>query len=616
MRGLALAVLFFSPILAQSLKILPPALDDSGQKIFFGSSVTQRGLLPGADVYVLDAASQRRITRVSTSSNQSVTDFAVSADGSQLAYAAVKGTASTVDVVDLATGADHAFQFPPGASRPGSPHFIEGAGKILFNLFASPSPHTAAYGAPIFVANTDGTGLKHLHRGALAPGPQRAVSNNGLIVFTSADPFTTVALPQPPVNVYTMNLDGSNVHAITHFTIPPGGISAATIAASATISAAGDVVAFETFKGTAAGAPSQIWTVTSDGATLVPLTQPNEKCDSPSLAADGSRVAFVCRGQVYSELRNGSGRQALTHFRMSSASSPVISADGTRVLSTLGPVLKSAAAISGPLQQDSYGRGAIWSVQIDGTNPAPVYTPHVLTPGGVVDAITSSTLYPPVGGLITVFGANLAGDALLAATTAPGTPLPQSLNGVTLLVNGEAAPILAVTPWQINAQLPPDLADGPARFEIQFEDGSRSNTIHQEIRAISPHVLTLAGANSGDCQDGVFHAATGIPADAKHPASAGETVEIYATGLGPTRPQLLVGVAAPSSPVATLRYPVTVLLGGVPAPVNFAGLTPGVIGIYQINATIPTGLTGQRQQVTLGVNGGTLFTGSCHFSVR
>src|SRR5579864_6914096 len=434
MRGWALSAMCFGTALfSQSLKILPPALDSLGQRVFFGSSLTPRGLLTGTDVYVLDAAGQHRLTRVATNRNQAVTEFTVNNDGSQLAYAAVVGPGSTLDIVDLATGTDHAFPFPPNSSRPGSPHFVDGAGQILFNLFGSPSPHTAPYGAPILIGNTDGTGLKHLHRGALAPGAQRVVSKNGLIVFTSADPSATIALPQPPANVYVMNLDGGGVHAITHFAAPADGTTPATIAASATISAAGDEVAFETFRGSGPGAPSQIWMVTSDGTTMVPLTQPNERCDSPSLSADGGHVAFVCKGQVYIEKPDGSGRQALTHFHLSSASSPVISSDGSRVLFTLGPGAAFENAISGPMQQDSYARGAIWSVNTDGTNLAATYAPRVLTPDGVVDALSFSFLYPPVGGLITAFGANLAGDSLLAASAAPGAPLPASLNGVTLL---------------------------------------------------------------------------------------------------------------------------------------------------------------------------------------
>jgi len=596
-------------LLAQPLKILPPALDDSAQRVFFGSSVTLEGLLGGgADVYSVDFGGEERLTHFATANGQTAGEFAVSAGGSELIFTALSPTGSKLRVINLASGVKSTFSSPSGT--PGSPHFA-GNDKVLFDAFASPSPHTPSYGAPIYVANIDGTGLTALHRGALAPGQERVVSDSGVVVFTSADPFTTRALPFPPANVYLMALDGSNVRQVTHFIVPAQGVGSATIAAGATISASGDTIAFETFDGTGHDAPSQIWTAPADGSTLHALTQPGEKCDWPSLSADGTLVAFTCQGQVYVERSDGSGRRALTHFHLSSASSPVISADGSRVFFTLGPPATSFRSLWGPTQMDSYARGAIWSAHTDGTNVAPVYAPRVLV--GIEDAISHSPLYPPVGGLISAFGANLTGDILMSAST---TPVPNSLNGVAMLVNAQPAAILAVTPWQINAQIPPSLPDGPAKFEVQFPDGAMSNAIQQEVRAISPNIFTVPSQDATDCQDAVFHAGTGFPADPKHPANSGETVEIYATGLGPTRPQLQAGMPAPASPLATLRFPVTVLLGGMPAPVAFAGLTPGLIGVYQIDATIPSGLTGNRQQVTLSVNGGTLFTGACRFSVQ
>jgi uncharacterized protein (TIGR03437 family) len=596
-------------LLAQPLKILPPALDDSAQRVFFGSSVTLEGLLGGgAEVYSIDFGGQQRLTHFATANGQTAGEFAVSTDGSELIFTALNPTGSKLRVIKLDSGVKYTFNSPSGT--PGSPHFA-GNDKVLFDAFASPSPHTPSYGAPIYVSNIDGTGITALPRGALAPGPERVVSDHGVVVFTSADPFSTHALPFPPANVYLMALDGSNVRQVTHFIVPPQGVGAATIAAGATISASGDIIAFEAFSGTGYDAPSQIWTASVDGSTLRALTQPDETCDWPSLSADGTLVAFTCKGQVYAERSDGSGRRALTHFHLSSASSPVISGDGSRVFFTLGPLATSFRSLWGPTQMDSYARGAIWSALTDGTNVAPVYAPRVLV--GIEDAISHSSLYPPVGGLISAFGANLTGDIL---TSASSTPVPNSLNGLSMSVNAQPAAILAVTPWQINAQIPPSLPDGPAKFEIQFPDGAISNAIQQEVRAISPNIFTVPSQDTADCQDAVFHAGTGIPADAKHPAQAGETVEIYATGLGPTRPQLQAGMAGPVSPLATLRFPVTLLLGGVPATVAFAGLTPGLIGVYQIDATIPSGLTGNRQQVTLSVNGGTLFTGACRFSVQ
>ncbi len=611
MRGLVVVLLCgWTALHAQSLKILPPALDDLGQRVFFGSSFTSDGLAGGAEIFINDSAAPRRLTRIAGDGDQTVTEFTVSGDGSLLAYTQSNTPGAKLRIVKRTNGEEFSIANP--SRSPGSPHFA-GNDKILFDAFGLPSTHTASYGAPIYAANVDGTGLIFLHRGALAPGAQRVVSKGGAIVFTSADPFATHALPQPPANVYLMNLDGSDVRAVTHFTKPAERGAQAQISAGATISASGDLIAFDTFAGTAQDAPSQIWTVAADGSSLRAITQADEKCDWPSISADGAQIAFTCKGQVYTARSDGSSRRALTRFRLSSASSPVITADGSRVFFTLGPVGSSFHSLWGPTQLDSYSRGAVWSVRTDGTGLAAFYAPHVLEPRGVVDAVSFNFLFPPVGGLITAFGANFEGDTVSAATA---LPLPTSMNGLALLVNGRPAPILAATPWQINAQLHPDLADGPTKFEIRFPDGSVSNSIQQEVRAISPNVLTLPAANSGGCQDAVLHAGSGLLADPEHPASAGEIVEIYASGLGPTRPQIPVGMAAPLSPPATLRYSVRVLMGGIPAPVSFAGLSPGLIGVYQINATVPAGLNGPREQIAISVNGGTLFGRACYFSVQ
>jgi uncharacterized protein (TIGR03437 family) len=72
-----------------------------------------------------------------------------------------------------------------------------------------------------------------------------------------------------------------------------------------------------------------------------------------------------------------------------------------------------------------------------------------------------------------------------------------------------------------------------------------------------------------------------------NPIHRGDSIAIYLTGLGQTSPALDAGVPAPSDPLAvTLTIP-RVDLGGVALSVAYAGLTPGQIGVYQINATVP-----------------------------
>jgi uncharacterized protein (TIGR03437 family) len=53
-----------------------------------------------------------------------------------------------------------------------------------------------------------------------------------------------------------------------------------------------------------------------------------------------------------------------------------------------------------------------------------------------------------------------------------------------------------------------------------------------------------------------------------------------------------------------------VTLGGVSCPVTFAGLTPGQIGVYEIRANVPQGVTQGLMvplTITQGANTGTVF---------
>jgi len=101
--------------------------------------------------------------------------------------------------------------------------------------------------------------------------------------------------------------------------------------------------------------------------------------------------------------------------------------------------------------------------------------------------------------------------------------------------------------------------------------------------------------------DGVTLAQPGTP------ASIGETVVIYCTGLGAVTPAVTEGSPAPLAPLAWTVNSVTVTIGGVAAPApSFHGLTPGLAGLYQVNVAVPAGTaTGDAVPVVLSVAGQT-----------
>lgn len=90
-----------------------------------------------------------------------------------------------------------------------------------------------------------------------------------------------------------------------------------------------------------------------------------------------------------------------------------------------------------------------------------------------------------------------------------------------------------------------------------------------------------------------------------NPAVAGSVIQVFATGLGPTTPQVKTGEAAPANPVAVLvpETQLTASIGGLPAEILFQGLAPGFVGLYQVNLRVPSGVPSGDVPLALTANG-------------
>ncbi len=234
--------------------------------------------------------------------------------------------------------------------------------------------------------------------------------------------------------------------------------------------------------------------------------------------------------------------------------------------------------------------------------PAGVVTGVVSVPAGKQPAVpkngavggASFTIGAPlaVGSIATLFGQNLASQTATAASL----PLSASLGGSSVTLNGIAAPLFYVSSTQINFFVPYELAGQTTATIAVSTSGGIVELAGVPIVPQSPGIFELDAAG-----DAAAVHLNGTVVSATAPASSGEVLELFATGLGPVSNVPSDGTAPPSGTLATDQIAPTVTIGGVNAPVSFAGLAPGFVGLYQINVTVPSGLPAGPATVTISV---------------
>ncbi len=199
------------------------------------------------------------------------------------------------------------------------------------------------------------------------------------------------------------------------------------------------------------------------------------------------------------------------------------------------------------------------------------------------------------GSIIAIFGAELASGEI----SAQSTPLPTILGDTTITFNGIAAPLFFVAPGQINAQLPWGVAPGGVAVRVRrgFLEISSQSIL---VSAVSPGIFTTNRQGTGP--GAILHADTFQPVTDANPTAAGQRIAIFATGLGPVQPAATSGQPAPSPAARTISTPL-VNINGIPATVEFAGLAPGFVGLYQVNALIPAGISPGNQDLQIIING-------------
>ncbi len=203
----------------------------------------------------------------------------------------------------------------------------------------------------------------------------------------------------------------------------------------------------------------------------------------------------------------------------------------------------------------------------------------------VVNAASYTADDTPAGSVFSIFGTNLATKVWQPTST----PLPTTALTTTVTVNGELAPLFYADPNQINAQMPEDIKTGVATVIVK-NGSSTSNAVAVIVPATGTPGISTWGNDRAVVvnPDGSINSPTS-------PAKIGDTVVAYFTGGGPVHAtgSLVSGSPAPGG-LSWVAGTYAVTVGGVDSTVNYVGLTPGSIGLYQANFVVPKVAAGDR----------------------
>jgi len=215
-------------------------------------------------------------------------------------------------------------------------------------------------------------------------------------------------------------------------------------------------------------------------------------------------------------------------------------------------------------------------------NPAAVTNRPLPNAKGAVN-LASYQSSIAANGLLSIFGQNLGDNEMFSST-----PLPIVLGGTCVTLNNVPLPLFWVSPAQINAQIPPNTAPGTYPLVVR-SIANRTTSASQSvtISALAPAVLVDSTG-----QIALVHA-DGQYVTQDNPAMRDEPLMMFAVGLGATTgAAVAAGVPSPSGPLAVTSSKVQVYFGDPRLKqsaviVDWAGLAPGFIGIYQLNLRVP-----------------------------
>jgi uncharacterized protein (TIGR03437 family) len=192
------------------------------------------------------------------------------------------------------------------------------------------------------------------------------------------------------------------------------------------------------------------------------------------------------------------------------------------------------------------------------------------------------------GSLISIFGTDLA-QGTGGAVVENGS-LTTDILGTTVMIGGIPAPLLYVSPTQINAQIPYEVNAGTAAVSVSGAAGSDS-----------AQTLTISSSSPG-----IFAAVKNSDfslTSEMNPAAPGDALAVYATGLGAGNPAVATGQLPADDPLSVTTAMPIATIGGISAEVAASVMAPGLAGVQQINVIVPAGAPSGSQELQFSIDG-------------
>ncbi|MGE5571083.1 MAG: hypothetical protein ACM3S5_18770, partial [Rhodospirillales bacterium] len=273
-----------------------------------------------------------------------------------------------------------------------------------------------------------------------------------------------------------------------------------------------------------------------------------------------------------------------------------------RTLTRAGAAWQSAVALQTTLAISTFGEDDAGELYVADHALGDIYLiaggPPAFEPAGVVNAASFEPGISP-GGIAALFGSGLT---TVQGIMGGGDPMPRQLLNTSVTVNGIAAPLFAIAfvngHEQINFQVPYEIPAGGKATVVVTNSGVAGAPVEVDVFPVQPGIFTTDGERAA-----VLHGLTLVPVTAANPASPGEVIALYATGLGPVDIPVETGALAPLAPLSRTALQPLVAIGGMDAAVEFAGLAPLFAGLYQVNVRVPTGVAAGELEVVITSGG-------------